>query len=57
MSWNSSVLDDNIPNICCPVCGYEFDEPKDNDNVCQRLHGPFKREELIGTWDDYEFVY
>lgn len=50
--------DTNIRNCCCPICGYEFDEVKEEGNVCPTSHygrQVFSKDQLIGTWDDYEW--
>jgi hypothetical protein len=45
--------------VCCPVCGYEFDEVKDV-NVCPTRHygiQNFTPDELLNTDDDYAWCY
>lgn len=49
----------NVPQTCCPICGHEFDEVKEEGNTHRYgpagifTHGPFTKDELIGTQDDY----
>ena len=54
-----NIIYDQRFNCCCPICGYEFwyEEIQEYNNICELGHGPYNQEELIGNYDDYEWVY